>query len=182
MLINTLTLIAYKDSTLLFPPFMFLMSPLTYFYIMCLLTLLQLQLFLILLSFNLYHRVKQLTHYHIKILQCPEFDSMIDFSSLLHIFMCFYKKAFYFLKILFIYFQGGGREGKRKGEKHQCVVAPCTLPTGDLACNPGMCPAWELNQQPFGSQVHSQSTELHQPGPYIYVFMLVISVLSFQLE
>ena len=37
-------------------------------------------------------------------------------------------------------------------------------PTGDLACNPGMCPDWELNQQPFGSQTGTQSTEAHQPG------------------
>ena len=25
-------------------------------------------------------------------------------------------------------------------------------PTGDLACNPGMCPDWESNRRPFGSQ------------------------------
>ena len=25
-------------------------------------------------------------------------------------------------------------------------------PTGDLACNPGMCPYWESNPQPFGLQ------------------------------
>ena len=25
------------------------------------------------------------------------------------------------------------------------LVASCTSPTGDLACNPGMCPNWELN-------------------------------------
>ena len=31
-----------------------------------------------------------------------------------------------------------GRPGKP-----QCVVASCTLPTGDLAYNPGMCPDWE---------------------------------------
>ena len=37
-------------------------------------------------------------------------------------------------------------------------------PTGDLACNPGMCPDWESNQQLFGSQVSLQSTEPHQPG------------------
>ena len=28
-----------------------------------------------------------------------------------------------------------------------------------------MCPAWELNQQPFGLQVGAQSTEPDQPGP-----------------
>ena len=32
-----------------------------------------------------------------------------------------------------------------------------------------MCPDWELNQQPFGSQAHAQSTELHQPE-YIISF------------
>ena len=38
----------------------------------------------------------------------------------------------YFLKILFIYFffRERGREGEREGEKHQCVVASCALPTG----------------------------------------------------
>ena len=41
-------------------------------------------------------------------------------------------------------FRGEGRE--EEGEKHQCVVASCTPPAGDLACNPGMCPDWELNQ------------------------------------
>ena len=34
------------------------------------------------------------------------------------------------------------REGKggREGEKHQCVVASCMPPAGDLTCNPGICP------------------------------------------
>ena len=44
------------------------------------------------------------------------------------------------------------------------MVASHTPPTGDLACNPGMCPDWESNWQPFGSQVSAQSTEPHQPG------------------
>ena len=34
-----------------------------------------------------------------------------------------------------------GREGEREGEKHQCVVASCAPPTGDMARNPGMCPS-----------------------------------------
>ena len=38
------------------------------------------------------------------------------------------------------------REREREGEKHQCVVASHAPPTGDLACNPGICPYWELNQ------------------------------------
>ena len=38
----------------------------------------------------------------------------------------------HFFKILFIYFRQRGREGEREGEKHQCVVASCAPPTGDL--------------------------------------------------
>ena len=74
---------------------------------------------------------------------------------------------FFFFFNLFIYlfiFRARGREGERQGEKHQCVVASCVPLTGDLACNPGMCPDWESNQEPFGSQASTQSTELHQPG------------------
>ena len=44
----------------------------------------------------------------------------------------------------------GRKKEEREGEKHQCVVAFPVPPTGDLACSPGMCPNWELNQQPFG--------------------------------
>ena len=67
---------------------------------------------------------------------------------------------------LFIYFffRERGREGKKEGEKRQCVVASCTPPTGDLTCNPGMCPDWESNWQPLGSQASIQSTEAPQSG------------------
>ena len=52
----------------------------------------------------------------------------------------------------FIFFLERGRERKREGEKHQCVVASHVAPTGDLAHNPGMCLAWQSNQRPFGLQ------------------------------
>ena len=52
---------------------------------------------------------------------------------------------------LFI-FREKGREGERQGEKYQCVVASHVSPTGDPACNLGMCPDWESYWQPFGSQ------------------------------
>ena len=55
-----------------------------------------------------------------------------------------------------------GRE--REVKKHQWVVASCAPPTGDLAYNPGMCPDWESNWQPFGSQAHAQANEPHQLG------------------
>ena len=40
-------------------------------------------------------------------------------------------------------------------------------PTGDLACNPGMCPDWESNWRPFGLQAGTQPTEPPLPGPQI---------------
>ena len=73
----------------------------------------------------------------------------------------FFKVFVYFI------FRQRGREGEREGEKHQRVVASHSPPTGDLACDPGMCPDWELNWQPSGSQAATQSTEPHQPGPDI---------------
>ena len=37
-------------------------------------------------------------------------------------------------------------------------------PTRDLACNPGMCPDWERNQQPFGSQASQYSIHWATPA------------------
>ena len=56
-------------------------------------------------------------------------------------------------------------------------------PTGDLAWNPGMCPDWELIQQPFGSQAGTQSTETHQPGLNLFVFYksFILSVVFVEL-
>ena len=75
----------------------------------------------------------------------------------------FFKKGFY----LFIFRQRG-----REGEKHQCVAASHTPHTGNLACNPDMCPDWESNWWPFGSQTGAQSPEPHQPGLSEYTIHL----------
>ena len=69
-----------------------------------------------------------------------------------------------FFKYFIYLFLERGKEGEREGEEHQCVVTSCVPHTGDLACNLGMCPDWELNQQPFGSQAGTQSTEPYQAG------------------
>ena len=77
--------------------------------------------------------------------------------------------TFFFLRLYLFIFREKGREKERERnidvqEIHQWVASG-TPPTGNLAHNPGMCPDWESNWQPFGSQARSQSTEPHQPGP-----------------
>ena len=59
---------------------------------------------------------------------------------------------FSFFKDFIYLFLERGREGEREEEKYQCVLASHVAPTGDLAHNPGMCPDWESDQWPFGSQ------------------------------
>ena len=84
-----------------------------------------------------------------------------------------------FLKdFIYLFLERGERE------KHQCMVASWAPPTGDLACNPGVCPDWESNQRPFGSQASAQSTEPHHPGflshinsPHRYRFVSGLPIL-----
>ena len=60
---------------------------------------------------------------------------------------------FLFKRFTYLFLEGG--EGERDGMKHQCVVASCVLPSGDLTCNPGMCPDWESNRQLWFTGQHS---------------------------
>ena len=76
--------------------------------------------------------------------------------------MCSELKKLLFIFLRFHLFLE--REEGREGEKHQCVVASHEPPTGDLVCNPGICPDWELNRRSFGSQASTQSTEPRLPG------------------
>ena len=59
-------------------------------------------------------------------------------------FKHFFKDFIYFI------FRERGREGEREGEKHQCVVASCMPPTGDLAQNTGVCPRVGIEPATFG--------------------------------
>ena len=84
-------------------------------------------------------------------------------QNVLHIHDSVY--SFFYFYFYFI-FREKGREGERKGQKHQCVVVSNAPYTGDLACNPGMCPDWESNRRSFCSQANAQSTKPHQAGLY----------------
>ena len=60
-----------------------------------------------------------------------------------------------------------GREGERKREREIWMCERYSNwkpPPRDLARNPGMCPGWESNWQPFGLRAGTQSIEPHQPG------------------
>ena len=94
------------------------------------------------------------------------FSLSIRFSRFIHAVACSWPPfLFFFFKRFYLFsFRERGREGEREGEKHQCVVASCTPPTGDLVGNPGTCPDWESNRRPFGSQASTQCTEPHQLG------------------
>ena len=50
----------------------------------------------------------------------------------LSLYVDIFRTNILFLKKGFIYFWREGKGG-RKGEKHQCVVTSCALPTRDLA-------------------------------------------------
>ena len=80
----------------------------------------------------------------------PHIDDSLPFSPSLPLSLKINKNLFFKI-ILFYFFLERGREREREGENHQCVVAPHGPPTGDLDHNPGLCPDWELNWQPFGS-------------------------------
>ena len=92
-------------------------------------------------------------------------------------FYCMFSITIYsphFLKILFIFWEGEGREKERERnidvQEKRLSVAPHMPPTGDLVRNPGMHPDQESNRQPFGSQTGAQSTDLHQPGHHLSPF------------
>ena len=77
----------------------------------------------------------------------------------------------YLFIYLFIYLRGEGREKERERNN---VWLPLLSSPREPACNPGMCSDWELNQQLFGLQPGTQSTETHEPGLKI-IFQLQLT-------
>ena len=99
---------------------------------------------------NFHHLQKPLKFYFPHM---PYIIAVIIISYVYQIFLvividCFFKKRF----CLFIF-----REKERNinvWEVHH-LVASHIPSTGQLAHNPGMCPDWELNWQPFSSQANN---------------------------
>ena len=59
-----------------------------------------------------------------------------------------------------------------RGEKHGSAASHTPL-TGDLVCNPGMCPDRESNQRPFALWDGAQPTEPHQSGLNYIIFFTI---------
>ena len=79
--------------------------------------------------------------------------------------MCYSQRNFLKDFIYLFLERGEEREEEREKERERNsnVWLPLACPIlGTMTRNPGMCPDWESNQQPFGSQVGAQSTEPHQ--------------------
>ena len=81
-------------------------------------------------------------------------------------FQCSFPYSFFFFKIFyFLWTEGKGR--RTRGRETSMCGCLLHAPTGDLACNAGMCPDWEFNQRPFCAGC-AQSTEVHHPGPIFF--------------
>ena len=95
--------------------------------------------------------------------QCPPFPPAINPLSscpwVMHISFLAPPYSILFKKDFYLFLER--REG-RKRERSTKVWMPLMHPPLRTC----MCPDWELNWRPFGSQAGTQHSEPHQPGPY----------------
>ncbi|KAF6109587.1 hypothetical protein HJG60_010847 [Phyllostomus discolor] len=73
------------------------------------------------------------------------------------------------------------REGETEGEKYQCVLASRTPPAGDLACNPGVCPDWELNTDALLHGLALNQLSHISQGDHSILFIMLALTYSSQL-
>ena len=83
--------------------------------------------------------------------------------------MCVFKCLLccnYLINYILLIFEKGEERAKEKErnideQEKQGSVASCNTPVGDLACNQGMYPDWELNRQAFRLWDGAQHIESH---------------------
>ena len=92
-----------------------------------------------------------------------------------------WSTLYFFLRFHLLIFRHSRREGAREGEKHQCVVASPAPPTGDLACNPGMCSDWKINPLVLGPALnplsHTSQASCILLNPVFMLIIIKVSVL-----
>ena len=107
-----------------------------------------------------YSRLEWHSNRHTTVPRKSEF--CCSMSVKVYIFITIYWPDIFKKDFIYLFLERGEeREKEREKNIHAVSHAP---PTWDLAHNPGMCPDWESNWWPFGSQAGTQSTEPHQPG------------------
>ena len=112
---------------------------------------------------------------------CSSIIVGLPFSSI-HMVLFFFKDFICFYLFVFREEMGGRKRGR------DVVASHTHTPYWGPGPHPGMCPDWELNRWPFGSQAHAQSTELLQPGPIpcnhslCYIFPLWLLSLDWTLS
>ena len=89
----------------------------------------------------------------------------------------FYFSLKLFKKFYIFIFRERRKGGGKRGRKHQCTVASHVAPTAELARNPGMCPDWESNLQPFDS--HLVFNPLSYPSQSYFSYAVRIYVNSY---
>ena len=73
----------------------------------------------------------------------------------------------YFKDFIYLFLERGEVREKER-ERNTNVWLPLTCPPGDLARNPGLCPDWESNWQPSGSQPMLNLLSYPSQGLYEY--------------
>ena len=92
--------------------------------------------------------------------------------------------VFVCLFVLFLEREEGRKERNIHVWENHWLVASCIPQTRDLACNPGMCPDWESNLQPFSLWDYASPLSHTSQGSYrvignvlgiLYMCWLIIS-------
>ena len=90
---------------------------------------------------------------------------------IMYIIYNMYNTIFIFLFLRFYLFILRVGKGERKRRREISICGCLTHPLLGTWPETQACSLdWELNQWPFDLQAGVQSTEPHQPGPYIYIY------------